>query len=75
MADKELIKEFLTALSNNDYVAADKVFPNVVKSALNTVINNKKPTIVEQLNKKAEEIASKNLDNADSDKQQATEKK
>jgi hypothetical protein len=59
---KESIKKFLTALSNDDYVGADKEFPNVVKSTLTTIINNKKVTVLQALNKNAEEIASKSIE-------------
>lgn len=57
MTDKEEIKAWLAALSNDDYVEADKRFPNVVKSTVNSLINNKKPIVVERLNAAAEKTA------------------
>ena len=56
MTDKTLAKEFLIAISNDDYKKADEVFPKLVKSSLDTVINKHKPSIVEQLNKKSEKV-------------------
>jgi hypothetical protein len=55
MSEKEVIKQWLNAISNDDYVEADKQFPNVVNCALNSVINNKKPAIIKQLSSEAEE--------------------
>jgi hypothetical protein len=57
MSDKEEIKHWLNCLANDDYVEADKLFPNVVNSALNSVINNKKPAIIKQLSAEVEESA------------------
>jgi Mg/Co/Ni transporter MgtE len=62
MTDKEKIKEFLTSLANDNYVEADKQFPEVVKSALQSAINNKKPAVVEKLNTEAEKTAAKALE-------------
>lgn len=58
MTDKALVKEFLTALSNDDYKTAEAIFPKVVKSSLDSVINNRKPSVLAKLNKEAEEHAS-----------------
>ncbi len=57
MTDKEAIKQFLGALANDDYVEADKHFPNVVSSSINNLINNKKPAVIERLNAEAEKSA------------------
>jgi hypothetical protein len=57
MSEKDVIKQWLNAISNDDYVEADKQFPNVVNCALNSVINNKKPAIIKQLSAEAEEEA------------------
>jgi len=50
MSNKEKIKEFLTALSKEDYVAANKIFPSVVKSSIQTLVNKKKTEVVEKIN-------------------------
>ena len=57
MTDKKLVKDFIVAIANDDYVAADKIFPKVVESATKNIINNKKPDIVKKLSQDAEKIA------------------
>lgn len=57
MTDKKLVKDFIVAIANDDYVAADKIFPKVVDSATKNLINNKKPDIVKKLSEDAEKIA------------------
>lgn len=66
MTDKnKQTKEFIIALANDDYVKADTVFPNVVKSAIENVINNKKPAIFKQLSAQAEQVAKDSLKGSD----------
>lgn len=60
--NKEAIKNWLNALANDDYVEADKQFPNVVKTNLNSLINNKKPAIVKQLSAEAENLAAASVE-------------
>lgn len=57
MSDKESIKKFLTSIAKDDYVGADKAFPDAVKSAYNNVINKRKPAILDAINTKATEMA------------------
>jgi hypothetical protein len=66
MTDKiQATKEFIAALAKDDYVQADKVFPNVVKAAVENVINNKKPAILKQLSAQAEQVAKEELKGTD----------
>lgn len=60
--DKE-IKDFIVALAADDYVQADKLFPNVVKNAVQNLINNRKPAVHKQLSAQAEQIAKDSLNN------------
>lgn len=62
MTDKNLVKDFVTALANDDYVKADEVFPKVVQSSLDKIINSKKEEVVTQLNKDAERIAGLSIE-------------
>lgn len=58
MTDKiKATKEFIVALANDDYVQADKLFPNVVDAAIKNIINNKKPEVLKQLSAQAEQVA------------------
>jgi hypothetical protein len=50
MSNKEKIKEFLTALSKEDYVSANKIFPSVVKSSIQSLVNKKKEEVIEKIN-------------------------
>lgn len=70
--EKQHIKEFLTAIANDDYVSADKIFPNVINSKINSIINNRKQAVVEQLNSQAETSALKGVE-LDKDKKTASE--
>lgn len=54
-------KDFIVALAADDYVQADKLFPNVVKNALQNIINNRKPAVNKQLSAQAEQIAKDSL--------------
>jgi BarA-like signal transduction histidine kinase len=54
-------KDFIVALASDDYIQADKLFPNVVKNALEKLINNKKPAVFKQLSAQAEQIAKDSL--------------
>lgn len=51
------LKLFLSAISNDDYIEADKHFPNVVKNAVKKIINKRKPDIVDNINKDANKIS------------------
>lgn len=59
--DKDGVKEFIVSIAKDDYAAADKIFPKIVKSAVQSVINNRKPAILNQLNKQAEDVAAKEV--------------
>jgi hypothetical protein len=61
----EPLKQFLAAIARDDYVEADKHFPNVVKTATNNVINKRKPAILDAINANASEVANKTLKDAD----------
>lgn len=54
-------RDFIVALANDDYVQADKIFPNVVNAAIQNVINNKKPEVLKQLSAQAEQVAKESL--------------
>jgi hypothetical protein len=54
MTDKQKVKNFLVALSKDDYVTANKIFPEVVKSSIKTLINNKKQDVIDNINTKVE---------------------
>jgi len=56
MTDKNKIKKFLGALANDDFVEANKIFPEVVQSTIKTLINKRKPDIINDINKKASEL-------------------
>lgn len=60
MTDKQKVKEFLVALSKGDYVNANKVFPEVVDSSIQKIINNRKEDVINDINVKASEIAMAN---------------
>lgn len=57
MTDKQKVKDFLVALSKEDYVNANKIFPDVVDSSIKKIINNKKEDVINDINVKASEIA------------------
>lgn len=59
--DTKLVQQFLHDIHQENYVEADKKFPNIVKSALDSIINNRKPAILKQLNGKAEQIAAESV--------------
>jgi len=61
MTDKGKVKEFLTAISKDDYVTANKVFPEVAKSSVQSLINKKKPDVINNINDKASHLVSSSL--------------
>jgi len=52
------LKYFLSALSRDDYIEADKHFSSVVKNAVNNVINKKKGAVLDTINAKANQMAT-----------------
>ena len=58
--NKEVVA-FVQALANDDYIAADKVFPKVVQNALKTIINNRKPEVMKVYSAEAEKLATASL--------------
>lgn len=61
MVDRELTKKFLTAIAKDDYIEADKHFPELVKSALKDVINKRKPKIIDEINTTAGKTAADSI--------------
>jgi hypothetical protein len=57
MTDKDAIKRFLTALANDDYVQADKEFPEVMRVAAERSINKRKPQVIDSINAEANKLA------------------
>jgi len=55
----EALKNFLSAIAKDDYIEADKHFPDVVQNSIHNVINNRKPAILDGINSKVNEVASK----------------
>jgi hypothetical protein len=49
------VTEFLTALAKDDYPTANRIFPKVVEGSIKSLINKRKPEVVEQINMKASE--------------------
>jgi hypothetical protein len=58
---KEALKKFLSAMSKEDYVEADKHFPNAVKDALNNCINKNKAKIIDEINATANKAAAESV--------------
>lgn len=56
MTDKEKVKSFLKALSKDDYQEANKIFPEVVKSSVKSLINKRKQDVINDINTKASEL-------------------
>ena len=57
---KEVVA-FVQALANDDYIAADKLFPNVVQNAMKNIINNRKPEVMKAYSAEAEKLATASL--------------
>lgn len=58
MSQKEYIKQFLNSLANDKYTEAETIFPKVMDSVIQNVINNNKPEVLKKLNAEAEKIAT-----------------
>lgn len=54
-------KDFIVALASDDYIQADKLFPDVVKKSIEKLINNRKPAVFKQLSAQAEQLAKESL--------------
>lgn len=65
MPDNTAIKKFLSNLSRDDYVSADKDLPKVVESALHNVINKRKAAILDAVNTEMGEAASNAIKNSE----------
>lgn len=61
MTDRQKVKNFLVALSKDDYVEANKLFPDVVKSSVKTLINKRKEDVINDINTKASELVSSSV--------------
>lgn len=58
MTDKSRVKDFLAALAKDDYVTVNEIFPEVVNSSLKSIINKRKPDVIDKLNTKASDLVS-----------------
>ncbi len=54
-------KDFIVALASDDYIQADKLFPEVVKKSVEKLINKRKPAVYKQLSAQAEQQAKDSL--------------
>lgn len=61
MTDRQKVKNFLVALSKDDYVEANKLFPDVVKSSVKSLINKRKEDVINDINAKASELVSSSV--------------
>ena len=65
MPDTTAIKKFLSNLSKDDYVSADKDLPKVVESALHNVINKRKAAILDSINIEIGQVATNAAKNSE----------
>lgn len=59
------LKKFLAAIAKDDYIEADKHFGDVVQNSIHNVINKRKPAILDGINSKVNEVATKTVNNED----------